>query len=309
MNADTFYKELNRILHIFPLPPSQVFSSEGCEFCHNVYYSKNCYFCFDSANCSDSFYLFDSFMASNCGDCDYITECELLYESSDSYKCYHCNYIEDCSGLRDSNYCFNCVNGNNLFGCANLYNKSFCIFNRQLTEEEYKREIQKYKSLPPEKIFKLLEELKVKDPLYPTHANFENVNSDYGNYVYNNTNCYLSFDASFNEGSGYLYDSFHNKTSFDMTYGHRMEISYQITDSADCFNCNFCFDNKNCQDSWFLFSCLDVKDSIGCVGLSHKQYCILNRQLSKDEYEKIAPKLIQEIASKNIGWADLIGTR
>jgi hypothetical protein len=63
--------------------------------------------------------------------------------------------------------------------------------------------------------------------------------------------------------------------------------AYEIYFSANCldqisalFYCSFCFHSKNC---------------FGCVGTNRKQYCILNRQYTKDEYEELATKLIEHM--------------
>ena len=46
------------------------------------------------------------------------------------------------------------------------------------------------------------------------------------------------------------------------------------------YYCELCFGNQN------LF---------GCIGLRHKKYCILNKQYTKEEYEKMVAKIIQHM--------------
>ncbi|MBI4096389.1 MAG: hypothetical protein HY425_01595 [Candidatus Levybacteria bacterium] len=305
MTANGFFTELQRIILSQPKLPVAVVNCENCIFCNEVYNSKNLSYCFDTYSTSDSFYLFDSFMCATCGDCDYAVESEFCYESVDPYKAFNCNYLEYCDNIRDSEYCYKC-SGNNLFGCVNLKNKSFCIFNRQLTESEYNEKIIKFKSLPPEKILAIVEKLKKRFPLTQTIAQ-DNENTTYGNYIHFDKNCYLCFDAAHDENCSYLYDSFHNKTSYDLTYvAVGTELSYQAVDSATLFNCNFCMHDSNCQDSSYLFSCFNVKNSLGCVGLKNKEYCILNRQFTKEEYEKISREIFTQLNTANLGWNNLI---
>lgn len=306
MTANSFINELKRLLLFFPKPPLKVYSSEGCEYGNYIFYSKNLSYCFDSASCSDSFYLFDSYMCANCGDSDYAVESELCYECIDPYKCFNCDFLEYCGNMRDSQYCYDCVDCSNVFGCTHLKNKSFCIFNRQLTEQEYRETIKKYQSLPSEKVLKMLNELVEKYPFTQTNE-AHNENTSYGNYFHYNKNCYFIFDAAHDENCAYLYDSFYCRDSMDMTYvGQNVELSYQIVDCPDMFNCTFCVDCKNCQDSSYLLGCLDVKNSLGCVSLNHKQYCILNRQLTKEDYEIMSTQILNELRNENINWADLI---
>lgn len=304
MTTQGFLKELQRLIDSKSSLPSRIIKSENCEYGDYIYNSKNLQNCFDCAKCSDSLYLYDSYMCTNCIDCDYTVESQVCYECVDAFKCYNCEFLENCDYMRDSSYCYGSSNCHDVLGCVNLKNKSFCIFNRQLTENEYKEAIKKLKLVPIEKILIMLEELKKQFPLTQTHEE-HNENSPYGNYIYYNNNCYLCFDASYNEYCGYLYDSFHNKTCYDLTYSVQSELAYQVIDSEKIFNCNFVVYSNNCQDGSFLFNCFDVKKSLGCVGLSHKQYCILNRQFAKEEYEKISSQILLELKNKNINWNNL----
>ena len=304
MTAKGFLTELQRIILSQPKLPAAVVSCEGCEFCNEVYNSKNLFYCFDTYNTTDSFYLFDSFMCASCGDCDYGVESELCYESVDPYKAFNCNFIEYCDNIRDSAYSYNC-SGNDLFGCVNLQNKSFCIFNRQLSEVEYRERIKKFKSLPPEKVLAIVDDLKKRFPLTQT-IGADNENTTYGNYIHFDKNCYLCFDAAHDEDCAYLYDSFYCKTSYDLTYvAQDTDLTYQGIDSTRSFNNNYIIHTNQCQDSSYLFNCFNVKNSLGCVGLRNKEYCILNRQFTKEEYETLSTQILFQINSANLGWNSL----
>ncbi|MDI6883360.1 MAG: hypothetical protein QMC93_02760 [Patescibacteria group bacterium] len=41
--------------------------------------------------------------------------------------------------------------------------------------------------------------------------------------------------------------------------------------------------------------CISSSNLFGCVGLRHKQYCILNKQYTKEEYERLVPKIIEHM--------------
>lgn len=305
MVAKGFFEELQRIILSQPKRPLVVVNCENCEFCNEIYNCKNLFYCFDTYNTTDSFYLFDSFMCATCGDCDYAVESELCYESVDPYKAFNCDFIEYCDNIRDSAYCYNC-SGNDLFGCVNLQNKSFCIFNRQLSEEEYKEQVKKFKLLLPEKILAIVDDLKKRFPLTQTIGS-DNENTTYGNYIHFDKNCYLCFDAAHDENCSYLYDSFHCKTSYDLTYvAQGVEVTYQAIDSTHLFNCHFAVHSFNCQDSMYIFNCFNVKNCLGCVGLKNKQYCILNRQFTPEEYQRLSQDILTQIRIANPDWNSLV---
>ncbi len=304
MTGEAFLKELQRIINSQPKEPIHETNCEDCQWSDYIYNSRNLFQCFDTANSTDSIYLFDSFMVVNSVDCDYTVEAELCYESVDAYKCYNSNYIDSCSRLRDSSYCYGCWDGNNLFGCASLRNKSFCIFNRQFTEEEYKQEIKKYEKLPPEKILELLDQVRNSLPATQTNEG-NNENSPYGNYSYENRNSYLMFDAARNENSAYLYDTFDSKMIMDATYSIHNQLTYETVDSANLFNCDFIVNSAQSHESSYLIDCFNVKSSLGCVNLKHKEFCLLNRQLTQEEYERESAVILKDLREKNLGWGSL----
>jgi hypothetical protein len=77
--------------------------------------------------------------------------------------------------------------------------------------------------------------------------------------------------------------------------------SYNIRFSMQCLNeirnltyCNLCFDSS--------------KDLFGCAGLKRKQYCILNKQYSKEEYEQMVSKIIEHM-KKTGEWGEYFPIR
>jgi hypothetical protein len=305
MTAETFLTELQKIITSQPKPANKVLFSENCDLADEVYYAKNIMYGFDSAKITDSAYIYDSFICDKCVDCDYAVESQLCYESVDPFKAYNCDFLNYCANIRDSSYCHWCWDSNDLFGCVNLKNKSFCIFNRQLTEAEYREKVKIYKAWPPEKILAIVEELKSRFPLTQTIA-AHNESSEYGNYMHYCKKCYLCFDAAHDENCAYLYDTFDATNSMDMTYcGKQADLSYEIVSSASTFNSDYIYWSENLTDCAYIFNSTDLKNCLGCSNLSHKQYCILNRQLTQENYEKISSQILADLRAKNAGWGSL----
>ncbi len=305
IQSQPFFQELQRLIFSQPKPETEVVASENCVFADHVFNSKNLSYCFDTSASSDATYLFDSHLVTKSSDCDYAVESESCYECIDVYKCFNCFYVQKADNVRDTMYGYDLSNCHDVFGCVNLANKSYCIFNRQLTKEAYESIIESYKALPPQKILALLEELSLKYPITQSAAE-RNVNSPFGNHVYDCKNCYMCFDTGRSEDCLYLSDCGDNKQSIDMTYAYKgCDMSYQVIDSVRLHNCNFILNSENCQDSSYLINCKGVKNSLGCIGLQYKEYCILNRQFSKDEYEKIASQIKKSLTESNNQWNNL----
>jgi hypothetical protein len=306
MTAQSFFKELQRLMDYFPKRSTFVLNCENTELANQSFYCKNSSYAFDDSRCNECVYTYDCAACSNCIDCDYGVESQLCYESVDPIRCFNCNFVDDSSDLNDCDYCSRCKNSHDLFGCYKLDNASFCIFNRKMTEQEYKDKVKIYKTWPAEKVFKVLTEMKLRYPLTQTREN-NNENSSYGNYFFFNKNSYMMFDASHNEDCCYLYDSFYNRKIMDATYSSKdNELSYQIVDSARLFNCDYTVFSNSCQDSSYLFDCFGLKHCLGCVKMDYKEYCILNRQFSPEDYEKISKQILADINGQKMEWGNLI---
>src|SRR5205085_244072 len=127
----------------------------------------------------------------------------------------------------------------------------------------------------------------------------------YGNYMYYNKNCYLCFTAIHCIDSGYIYESNNQNSCYDIHYSSQNELCYEAVDSGECFNSNYIVYSGNCHDSSYIINCLDVKNSLGVVSKAHKEYVILNRQFSKEEYERISKEILDDIKKKKLGWGDI----
>lgn len=298
-----FMDELQKLLDKTPKPPLSIHESENVSG-NYIHSSKNLFNCFDSAKCSDSTYLFDSGSVASSADCDYAVESELCYESVDPFKAFNCTYLENCANIRDSDFCAWCTNSDNLFGCVKLQGKSFCIFNRQLSEQEYKEKVAEYKKWPVERIFAEMEKIRLQFPFTQTNG-ANNDNADFGNYMHYCKNCYMSFDAAFDENCAYVYDTFHCRNTYDASYEYQDDLVYEGVDSITIFNSDFIVYSKNCSDSAYIFNSANLQNCLGCVFLTNKQYCILNRQFGKDEYQKISSEILNQLKVKQTGWGEI----
>lgn len=302
MTANSFLKDFQRLIYSQPKMPSKIEHSENCENGDQIFYSKNLNTCFDAVYCTDSCFLYDCARCTNCVDCDYCVECELCYECNDAYKCFNCQYLDNCARLHDSAFCWGCDNCHDLFGCSNLKNgKAFCIFNRQLTEAEYKQKVAVLRKLPPEKILQILNDLMLHYPWTQTNES-HNENSPYGNFIYYCKNCYLCFDSTNNQDCAYLYDSHQNNNCLNLDYTVHSQLSYEVVDSGTIFNSLYIIYSSHCNDSAYLYNCWNCKNCLGCVGLQNQEFCILNRRFSEEEYKKISPSILQEVKKSGFGW-------
>lgn len=118
------------------------------------------------------------------------------------------------------------------------------------------------------------------------------VNSEYSNIALNLKNCYDCIGIDGGEDSAYCFSGVLDvQHSFDIYQATNTEHSYELIDCAKSNGVRFAQSCEGCVDSWFLYDCRTCTNCIACVGLRSKQRCILNKQYTKEEYEKELARL------------------
>ncbi len=111
-------------------------------------------------------------------------------------------------------------------------------------------------------------------------------NSTYCNDCNDLKNCYLCFNAADSQDSYYCNTYVYSRDSMDMFWCMNCELCYECTKLMGGYNCFWCFNSTSLSDCYFCEECMGCKNCFGCIGLRQKEYCVHNKQLSKEEYEK-----------------------
>ena len=275
--------------------------STNSDYCNYSNSNKNCYLCFGGHENEDCAYCWYNWKDKNCFDCLSVIKSELTYESNFGSGLYRCAFLE---------YSFDCVEcyfGHDLRGCqncffsTNLRNKQHYFLNQPLSKEEYEARIKEFWNgsyAGIEKARKLLEEEKLKgirNPLFQRNC----TNCSGGDIMYSK-NIQFGFDGEYSEDSKYVYPKFTNvyncmdtnKMGYD-----RSDWSYMAIGCAGLNNSKFCDTCWNNHDLTYCNLCFSSGNLFGCVGLKHKQYCILNKQYSEEEYKALTPKIFVHMQS------------
>jgi hypothetical protein len=105
------------------------------------------------------------------------------------------------------------------------------------------------------------------------------------------------------EDCKYVCNATFMKDAYDVNNDDHSELVYEAvgseTNSMHAFN-DICWFNREVLYSSLCFRC---KNCFGCIGLKHKQYCVLNKQYSKKEYEKLVPTIIERMR-KDKEWGE-----
>lgn len=292
-----FLKQVNKLLNKVPHFAIMNTKSENCEYSNMTFESKNCYLifgCVGDENCDYGHIVWDS---TDCVDNLYLYKCELCYECIDCLGSNKLLYSQECESCADSIGLFNCRGCTNCIGCVGLRQQSYQIFNQPVTKEEYKEFLNKYPISDEENIIYILnnrEELRKKMParsIFGSHNN--NVSGD---HIYNAHNVEQSYDIKDGgENSRYCYTVKRPIDSFDTSFSSYNQYCYQVLTGG--YNNNLISTHLifNSSNVYYSDTCYNSKNLFGCCGLRNKQYCILNKQYTKEEYEKLILQLIKNM--------------
>ncbi len=115
--------------------------------------------------------------------------------------------------------------------------------------------------------------------------NVNSENSDYCNFTGDVKNSYLIFGSVYSEDC-YYGSPYYSKNCVDTLVLRECELCYECIDCRKLYNSLYCQDCNYSNDLLYCFDMQACSDCMGCVGLRNKQYCMFNKQLSKEEYLK-----------------------
>lgn len=289
------YRELQLKVPRLALYQKNVQNSAYTNYTENI---KNCYLCADTARSEDVCYSKWIIDCRDLVDCYQLERSERCYESLYAVDNYNCLYLYLSDRNRDSAFLYDCNDLSDCFMCWNLRKKRFCIENKQYDEVEY-RKIRDAIKLGSYKIFELykkrfLEVLKYEGIRRHQHIVMSEDCS--GDLIYQCKNVKDSYEVINAQDLRYCYDAGYSKDCYDA-----YEQAFNCERQYECISCNrgqfligcaACYDTSN---SFYCEMCHNSRDLFGCIGLKHKQYCILNKQYSREKYYQLLRKIIEHM--------------
>lgn len=285
-----YLEQFNELRLKVPHIGLSVVQNENSPFCQYTERSKNCYMTFASYESEDCMYNHRVFYCRDCVDCTLCNKCELCYGCVDCITCYNTNYSVGCEQVVDSDYCYFSVNLQKCFGCVSIKGKQHCIFNKQYTPADYEQKVAELKKLPKEKIMEQLQPLLLQTPR-PAMTGKNNTNS-YGDHLYYATNAYWVFDSKQVSDSYYIYHADDSKDLIDCSHLGWSENCYQIMSGGNLNNCTFCYGSWNSYNLDYCELVYNSHDCFMCVGLSKKEFQILNQPYAEADYKTKVAEII-----------------
>jgi hypothetical protein len=262
--------------------------------------NKNAYLSYSVTDCEDIMYsevidksrnTIDSYAVQKTDGCSYNIDCDGNYNSHYAIKSQTCI---------DSYFIYDCTNCQNCCLSWNLRNQQYVFRNQKLSKEEYQEEVKNlhletYSGFDAAK--KEFDKI-IKNNAIHKYAFIYSSQNVTGDYINNSKNAKRCFDTTDSENVAYGMRAIVTKDCYDVQgVGFNAELIYEsMAATANTSKDSFCYLTiqgcRECEYSLILKNCTHC---FGCVGLTNAQYCIFNKQYTKEEYEELLPKIKQHM--------------
>ena len=293
-----FFEQFKELLSKVPLANLGNSNSIGSSYGNHNLDCKYCYLLYASYNNERTHYSYGAVGLKDCADMYVAENSELSYGDTLCGGLYKTHFSYDSDESINSFFLKHSKNLQDCIGCVNLRNKSHCIFNIQYTKEEYDR-IKNDLDFGSYKILYEFENSYNKFVLnFPNkYGNIIKSTESTGDNILNSENAKECFDIyGDSEDIKYIIHCLSIKDSYDIYGGGIASLMYEGVDvGVEASKELFAVLTHSCLDTFYTYMCYSSKKLFGCIGMRGKQYCILNKQYSKEEYFKLVPRILEHM--------------
>jgi len=293
----SFFEQFYELMKKIPLQSLNNKLYENCSYINDCISCKYSYLTFNSTHFENTMYSYILRDWVDCVDTDFCDKCFNSYNLIECWwNSHYLYYSAKSSKCLKSYFLYNCFKCENCICCTNLNNKKYYIFNEEYSIESYEN---KKKELF-EKWFSFLikEYKKLIDKSFKRHMFwYSNENVFWDNMFYSK-NCYECYDSNHLEDCKYVYTAMETKNSQDIyLFWNNLELSYEsVFVWENSYKITFSYwCSVNCYNLLYCYNLTSSSNCFWCIWLKNKSYCILNKQYSKEEYEKLVPKIIEHM--------------
>ena len=295
-----FFAQFKELLSQVPVPSLSVVNSVNSDYSNWTEYNKNCYLVFAAGLNDNVRYANKSLEGKDTQDVLYIGHVELGFELVNCFNSYRLFYGLNCKSCTDSAFLYECRDCTNCFGCTNLVGKSYCMWNDQLSKDEYKRRMAEIDFASYAVVQKLKKDFAERLlTIFHRASRIVGSTNCTGNDINNSKNCRSCFDIFEDlEDSKYSITAMKSKELYDSMGQWKMNFSCENVDNNVGTNVACSITTYTSHDARYCMSCHSSSNLFGCVGLRSKEYCILNKQYTKEDYEALKEKIIASMGDE-----------
>lgn len=294
-----FFAQLKELLTVVPQSSVMELMNANSEYANYVYKNKHVYLSYSTLESENIFYSWGLDYSTDCLDCSEAQHCELCYECLDIERCSRSTHLVRSKECIDSHFLFDCRNCRNCFLSGNLRNREYVFKNKQYSKEEYLARIGAYLNGTAWGLERARTEFReMIGKFLHRYAHIVRSPNATGDNITSSKNTKFCFNVQNCEDLRYSIRCLEEKDSMDVFGGGPgATLSYEcVSDGLGSSRLKFC---THCWQTAlnieYCGSCSNVSNCFGCIGLRKKNYCVLNKQCTKEEYESLLPKIIEHM--------------
>ena len=291
----SFSKQFKKLQKMAPRWNMIQVNSENCERSMNMSWSKNCYLIRSGVNAENCYYWERIIDSKYILDGYRIHESENCYESSYLNNCYQVFFSKKSKLSSNSFYISDCESVSNCIACVWLRNQNYHILNKPVSKEyfeSYKRELIFFKDFRAKTIDDFT---KLYYSIPKKYAEIDMSENVIGDEIINSKNVKNCFAVKNVDDVKNVFDGANTKTAMDLHAPDEQELSYECCSNFKLYNCGFCFNSVFLNNCFYCETCANLDNCFACVWLNQKQYCIFNKQYTKDDYEKELSRIVSKM--------------
>jgi hypothetical protein len=293
-----FFEQLKELFEIVPRLGLFQINPVNSPFANGLLDSKNVYLAYSVLKSENVMYSKSIDKSTWVLDSMESVALEQCYENLNSEKNYNSHFLTLSWSCIDSWFLYDCANCKHCVMSSNLRNREYVIRNTQYSKEDYFKELEKMNIGSARSLEALREEFAgVRKSALHKYANILKSTNTTGHHVANAKNAIQCFELYGVENTKYCYRVIDLKDCRDTCFNGWSELVYEhVSGGTHSFNVRFSgYQIDNIRNSEYVYSCNSISNAFGCIGLKKKEYCILNKRYSSEEYEKLRETIIKNM--------------
>ena len=294
-----FFEQYRDFIRHVPWIALSESNMSNCSYCNVAEGDKDCYL--TSASGWNERVMYANSVVSTKDSADlYISDSnELCYELINCTRSYRLLFSANCIECVNSAFLYECINCQNCFGCVNLRNKQYYFFNEPCNKAEYEAKVKSYDIGSDAGIIKVRNDVEAfKTRSIHRYARIIKSFNSTGDNIINAKNAQDCFDIvgspSAEDIRYCVWSGYNIKEAWDSGPGAaETEKCYETFDTCKGSS-GLCFTGVvyGSFDVQYSINCHGSHHLFGCYGLRNKEYCILNKQYTKESFEALRTKII-----------------
>jgi hypothetical protein len=280
--------------------------STNSEYAYDWAFSKNTYMSVCGWYTENCFYSYYACYDKEVIDSYFIMNDELMYEVINCDKCFRVKHAIFCFDCTDCTLCYDLKGCSNCTMCVGLRNKQYCILNQQYSKEAYGEKLKELNLSNRDSLAARTKEFR-EFALHTPRKFTQNLKCVQctGDSLLTSKNSHNCFYAQDLENCGYILGVDGAKDCYDCNNTGHAELCYESVTPDNSRSNKFSIFCWKCTEAEYSNNCHSCVSVLGCSGLKHTSYAILNKQYDKESFGKLRTRLIEHM-KKTGEWGEFL---